>query len=59
MLNSFKSNPIQNVNAQYITETDDPNKESFLNPSLNVTISNAQKIAVVYSCIRIKMNDCF
>ena len=56
MLNSFKSNHLQNVNAQYITETDDPNKESFLNPSLNVTISNAQKIAVVYSCIRIKMN---
>lgn len=54
MLNSFKSsNSIENANNQYLRATDD--YTSILNPSSSVNLNNAQKIAVVYACINIKM----
>ena len=52
-LKSFLSN-IFTVKAEK-KETESVN-DSFLNPSNKITITNAQKIAVVYSCVRIKMN---
>lgn len=50
----FKSFKPQTAQAQYLRATDD--YTSILNPSSGVNLNNAQKIAVVYSCIRIKMN---
>lgn len=53
MLKSFIS-PVQEAKSQYLRATDD--YTSILNPSSAVNLNNAQKIAIVYACIRIKMN---
>ena len=50
MLSSFKSN-IQNAN-NHLKATD-----NYISPfGIGTNISNAQKIAIVYACVRIKAN---